>query len=220
MLALAKTGSPEGLWLRAERQTAGRGRTGRGWESPQGNLYTSTIVRLQDGDPPAATLALVAAIAVEETLRAYAPQCPFQIKWPNDILCDGAKLSGILLERSDDAVIIGIGVNLGFYPVGLDRPVTSLAALGNDPPAAGFFLEDMAACFARWLSRWRGEGLAPIRNAWLMHAHPAGTALSAKLPDGSAIDGLFDGLETDGALRLRLAEGGFRVIHAGDVFLI
>ncbi len=193
---------------------------GRGWESPQGNLYASTIVRLRDGDPTAATLALVAAIAVAETLHAYAPQCIFQIKWPNDILCGGAKLSGILLERSDDAIIVGIGVNLGFHPVGLDRAVTSLSTLGIDPPAPGFFLEDLAACFSRWLSRWRGEGLPPIRSAWLAHAHAVGTALTANLPDGSAIEGLFDGLETDGALRLRLADGSFRVIHAGDVFLM
>ena len=74
--------------------------------------------------------------------------------------------------------------------------------------------------FARWLQRWRGEGIAPVRTRWLERAHPVGTALTARLPDGSAVDGLFDGLDVDGALLLRLASGDRRVIHAGDVFLL
>jgi len=217
MLALARSGAEEGLWLRAERQSDGRGRQGRAWASPAGNLYASTLVRLRPTDPGAATLALVAAVALEEAVSAYVPGG--QLKWPNDLLIDGAKLSGILLERADDAVVIGIGVNLAHHPADLDRVATSLAAQGVSVDPADF-AETLADSFARWLGLWRGEGLAPVRARWLTRAHPPGTALTARLPDGSAIDGLFDGLDAEGALILRLASGERRVIHAGDVFLI
>lgn len=221
MLALANAGEPEGIWLRAETQADGRGRMGRRWHSPIGNLYASTLVRLQPHDPPAATLALVAAVTLHEVIAAYASENSLVIiKWPNDLLINGAKLAGILLERSSDAVVIGVGVNLGFHPVGLDRPVTSLAAQGVDPPDPHYFCEDLARAFAHWLARWRGVGMHVIREAWLRGAHPPGTALTANLGDGTSIDGLFDGLEADGALRLRLADRSLRVIHAADVFLI
>jgi BirA family transcriptional regulator, biotin operon repressor / biotin---[acetyl-CoA-carboxylase] ligase len=137
------------------------------------------------------------------------------IKWPNDLLCGGAKLAGILLERADDAVVIGIGVNLAHHPTDIDRPATSLAALTGTAPEPRPFLEALADSFARWRGRWRSEGLSRIRGHWLAAAHPIGTALST-----SAGDGLFDGLDETGALRLRLADGSARVIHAGDVFLI
>ena len=219
MIALATNGAPEGTWLRAEQQSGGRGRMGRGWQSPPGNLYASTIVRLQPSDPAAPTLALVAAVVLVEAVRAYAPDVTVVIKWPNDLLIGGAKLAGILLERAGDAVVVGIGVNLAHHPEGLDRPVTNLALLGHQiDPAA--FCEDLAACFARWVARWRSEGLAPVRAAWLSAAHTTGTALVANLDDGDGVQGLFDGLTEGGALRLRLADGAVRVIHAGDVFLI
>ena len=221
MLAIARSGADEGLWLRAERQLAGRGRQGREWVSPVGNFYGSTLVRLRSGDPPAPTLALVAGVAVEEAVRSLSPP-PFRdplLKWPNDLLVDGAKLAGLLLERADDAVVVGVGVNLANHPDLPDRPTTSLAAAGHRV-APEIFADTLAEIFARLLSRWRTEGLAPIRRRWLERAHPIGTALTARLPDGSAIDGLFDGLDPDGALLLRLAGGERRVIHAGDVFLL
>ena len=200
------------------------------WQSPPGNLYASTLVRLRPIDPPAASLAFVAAVALEEVVRAYVyardAGMPagdgggLQLKWPNDLLFDGAKLAGILLEGAGEAVVIGFGVNLAHFPQGLDRPVTSLAAIGGQAPDPALFLEDLAAAFARWVARWRGEGLASVRTAWLARAHAKGTALTARLPDGEAIDGMFDGMDADGALILRLADGSRRVIHAGDVFLI
>ncbi len=221
MLVLAESGEPEGLWLRADTQIGGRGRMGRTWQSPIGNLYASTLVRVRPGDPAPATLALVAAVAVHEILCAYvADRFSVSIKWPNDLVSDGAKLAGILLERSKDAIVIGIGVNLGFHPVGLDRPVTSLAALGLDAPDPHYFCEDLARAFDRWLAEWRTRGLDSIREAWMRGGHPIGTALRATLGDGATVDGLFDGLDSDGALRLRLADGSVRVIHAADDFLI
>ena len=219
-MVLAAAGEPEGLWLRAVTQTAGRGRLGRAWQSPPGNLYASTIVRPRPADPSPASLAFVAAVALHETVTPWVRDGALTLKWPNDLLLDGAKLSGILLEGADGAVIVGIGVNLAHFPEGLDRAVTSLAASGTGAPDTALFLEDLAAAFARWLERWRMEGMAAIRTPWLVVAHPKGTALTANLPDGESIDGLFDGLDSDGALILRLADGNSRVIHAGDVFLI
>lgn len=218
MLDLARAGAAEGLWLRAERQRAGRGRQGRAWVSPVGNLYASTLVRLRPGDPPAATLALVAAVALEETVRVFLPGGAM-LKWPNDLLIGGAKLSGILLERVDDAVVIGTGVNLAQHPEDADRPATCLAAQGA-PVQPELFLETLAEVFGRWLARWRGEGVAPVRERWTERAHPKGTALTVRPGVGEAVDGLFDGLDRDGALILRLADGSTRAIHAGDVFLI
>lgn len=220
MILLAADGVAEGVWLRAEAQTAGRGRLGHDWVSPSGNLYASTLVRLRPGDPAAATIALVAAVALDEVVGAYAAPERLQLKWPNDLLLDGAKLSGILLERNGDTVIVGIGVNLAHHPEGLDRPATSLAASGFGAPDPAGFLLDLAAAFERWLGRWRRDGLGPVRARWIERAHPKGTALSVRLPGSEAIDGLFDGLGEDGALRLRLADGSVRTIHAGDVFMI
>lgn len=213
LIARAASGAPEGLWLRAEVQTGGKGRQGRAWMSPPGNLYASTLVRIRPGDPSAPTLALVSAVALHEAASIYSPAV--RIKWPNDLLADGAKLAGILLERAGDSVVIGFGANLAHHPEGLERPVTSLARLTGAAPEPGVFIELLSETFARWLSRWRGEGMAPVRRAWLAAAHPIGTALST-----SEGEGLFDGLDEDGALRLRLADGTLRIIHAGDVFLI
>ncbi len=159
-------------------------------------------------------------MALEQVASAYAGAARIALKWPNDLLLDGAKLSGILLERHGDAIVIGFGVNLAHHPEGLDRPAISLAAAGLIPsPDPALFVEDLAASFSAWLSRWRGEGLAPIRNRWLERAHPAGTPLVARTADGAETKGLFGGLDADGALLLRTGEGT-QTIHAADVFLL
>lgn len=192
---------------------------GRVWESPRGNLYASGLVDLQPDDPDAATLALLAAVALYDAIAIWAPA--IQLKWPNDVLLgNGAKLSGILLERKGDAVVVGFGVNLAHHPHELDRLVSSIAALGVVPPTPAKFLDALADTFARWLARWRTDGMGVISAAWLTRAHPVGTALTVNLPDCERLEGLFDGLSDECALRLRLADGAVRVIHAGDVFLI
>lgn len=219
ILRMAREGAAEGSWLRAETQSDGKGRGGREWVSPRGNLYTTALVRLLPGDPHPASLALVSAIALHETASAYARSTLLMLKWPNDLLHQGAKLAGILLERESDAVAVGIGVNLAHHPDLPDRPATSIAMLGAGAPEPGMFLHDLAASFARWLGRWRSEGIGVIRNEWLSRAHPIGTALSVHLPE-HVLEGLFEGLDETGSLRLRLAGGEVRVVHAGDVFLI
>jgi len=214
LLAEARSGAPEGTWLRAEAQSGGRGRAGRTWLSPPGNLYASTIVRLHPGEPETATLALVAAVALEEVASAYAGPGLLQLKWPNDLMAGPAKLAGILLERADDAVVIGFGVNLAHHPEGLERSTASLVGLGPAAPDPDGFLIDLAEALARWIARWRGEGLAPVRARWLERAHPVGSALTA-----NGDEGLFEGLDAEGALLLRRAGGSVKTIRAGDVFL-
>jgi BirA family biotin operon repressor/biotin-[acetyl-CoA-carboxylase] ligase len=220
LASLAREGAPEGVWLRAGRQSGGRGRQGREWHSPPGNLYASTLIRLRHDDPPAPTLALVAAVALHEVAAAFAVSgVTIEIKWPNDLLVAGAKLSGILLERIDDAIIVGFGVNLADHPDEIARPAINMGMLGGVPDPARF-LDALAEGFARWLGRWRDEGLEPIRLRWLAAAHPLGTALRTHTTGGAWVEGLFDGLDESGALRLRLRDGSSRVIHAGDVFLL
>jgi len=219
MAVLAREGGPEGLWLRAERQTRGRGRQGRQWESPAGNLHASTLVRLRPNDPPAPTLALVAAVALQELVESQTSGVAVEIKWPNDLLIAGAKISGILLERVGEAVVVGFGVNLDDYPRDTERPATSLRAITGTAPDPAAFLDVLAEGFASWLARWRSEGLAPLRRRWLEKAHPVGTALAASA-GGETLEGLFEGMDEGGALRLRLADGTVRVIQAGDVFVL
>jgi BirA family biotin operon repressor/biotin-[acetyl-CoA-carboxylase] ligase len=168
-----------------------------------------------------ATLALVAAVAIEEAVRFCLPSLGDRLflKWPNDLLIEGAKLSGILLERVGDAVVIGMGINIAAAPELPDRATTALAVYGAavDPAVMQGLLAD---AMRQWVATWRGQGLGPVMAAWEARAHPRGTPLTARLPDGRVVDGVFDGLGADGALRLGLADGGSAVIHAGDVFLI
>jgi BirA family biotin operon repressor/biotin-[acetyl-CoA-carboxylase] ligase len=219
MLRAARDGAREGEWLRAERQTAGKGRVGRSWQSLTGNLHASTIVRLHPGDPAAPGLALVAGVAIEEIASAWLARDLLRLKWPNDLMAGDAKLAGILLERVGDAVVIGFGVNLAVAPDALDRPTVSLAALSGSAPDPNAFLDDLVAAFAHWLARWRTEGLEPVRKRWIDRAHPIGTALATSAHTGR-LEGLFDGLEADGTLRLRCADGHVERINAGDILLL
>ena len=207
----------EGQWLVADRQSAGRGRQGRSWLDGPGNFMGSTAVRLLPQDPAPASLSFVAALAVYEAVLAQVPTpLSVRLKWPNDVLLDGAKLAGILLERAGDAAVIGIGVNLAWSPALPDRATGHLKRIGPAPDRDAF-ARDLAQSFDLELDRWRQFGLTPILSRWLAAAHPLGSPLAVHGADGSRVSGTFDGLEADGALRLRLADGAARVIHAGDV---
>ena len=210
---------PEDHWLVADRQAAGRGRQGRTWLDAPGNFAGSTAILLTPHDPPAATLSFVAALAVYETVVArLAEPRRLQLKWPNDLLLDGGKLCGILLEREKDRAVIGIGVNLVAVPVETGRPARSLSEYGPAPDR-NTFARMLAENFATEVTRWRQYGLDPIFARWLAAAHPQGAALRVHDDRGEVIEGRFDGLQPDGALRLRLADGSSHVIHAGDVLL-
>lgn len=194
---------------------------GREWNSPTGNLYASTIVQWRSNNPPPATLAFVSAVATYDAVAEFAPNIIAQIKWPNDLLNGvGEKFCGILLERSGDAIVIGIGINLVWHPETLVRPVSSLKAMEAAAPTPQATVEILARHFESWLLRWRTEGTAPIIDAWQARAHPPGTAIYAKLPNGEIAEGHYAGLDSDGALQLCLADGSIRAIHAGDIFLV
>lgn len=207
--------------MRAERQTGGRGRMGRNWSSEPGNLHISTLVRLRPTDPPAHTLALVCAVAAREAAQAFVSDARVMIKWPNDLMIDGAKLCGMLLERKGEAVIAGFGMNVAHAPEIEGRETVSLAscAAGGDMSVADV-AANLSERFASWLAIWRNAGLAVVRDAWVAGAHDAGTSLRVVLPDGKQIEGRFEGLGADGALLLALADGGHRIVHAGDVFTL
>lgn len=210
----------EGEWLVADRQTGGKGRQGRSWADAEGNFMGSTVIHPGVGDPPAASLALVAGLAVyEAVLPNLAEQPQLQLKWPNDLLLTGAKLAGILLERAGDAVIVGIGVNLASAPDVEGRATTALAPHGP-APERDFFAAQLAFHLDREIERWRGFGLEPLVARWLAAAHPKGTRLDVHGPGERPVSGTFAGLTSEGALRLRLADGSERVIHAGDVSLV
>lgn len=210
---------PEGTWLVTDRQTAGRGRQGRRWLDARGNFMGSTVVNLTPHDPTPASLSFVAALSVYETVLPRLPNpASLQLKWPNDVQLGGAKFCGVLLEREGEHAVIGIGVNLAAAPTVDDRLTDSLASHGPAPERDGF-AQSLARIFDLELARWREFGLAPILARWLAAAHPIGAALTVHDGSGTTLAGTFAGLDPDGALQLRLADGSMRVIHAGDVSL-
>ena len=209
----------EGDWLVAGRQTAGRGRIGRHWSSPPGNLYASTLIRVRPDDPPAPTLALLAGLALLAALP-MAARLRSRLKWPNDVLLDGAKLAGILLERQDDVIVAGFGVNIASAPVLPDRTTASLCDFAEEAVSADSVLIALDAAFASALRDWRGGGAGTIVARWEAAGPAKGTRLQVALPDDTRISGFYAGLAADGGLRLHLADGQARVIHAGDVALI
>ncbi|WP_128892701.1 biotin--[acetyl-CoA-carboxylase] ligase [Erythrobacter sp. HKB08] len=210
---------PEGDWLVADRQVAGRGRQGRKWFDGSGNFMGSTVIHPTDRDPPVHTLTLVASLALYEALLPLIPDpSALQIKWPNDLMLKGAKLSGILLEREGQAVVLGIGVNLAAAPELEDRATIALSDVGP-APSRDVFAETLADSVARELDRWRQFGLAPIMRRWLAAAHPVGTPLQVHGEESQAVEGQFAGLSDEGSLLLRLEDGTTRAIHAGDVML-
>lgn len=209
---------PEGQWLVANRQTSGRGRQGRAWFDGMGNFMGSTFVASHAGDPPLGTLALATGLALcEAVLKHLPPGREVLLKWPNDLLVDGAKLSGILLEGARGGVVIGIGVNLAVAPDLPDRPTVAMAQLGALPDR-DTFAQDLALAVAQEVERWRTFGLEPMIRRWVAAAHPLGTPLRAGEGD-EAIEGTFAGLAPDGSLQLRLADGAMHAIHAGEINL-
>ncbi|WP_343060505.1 biotin--[acetyl-CoA-carboxylase] ligase [Sphingomonas rhizophila] len=210
---LADSTAREGDWLVARRQSAGRGRHGRVWDSIPGNFLGSTLVELRPHDPSPSTLSLLAGLALVEAVTAIAPDRSLSLKWPNDLLLDGAKLAGVLIERSGDRVVVGTGVNLAGAPRIAGRQIAALD--GETTPDT--FAPILADRFAAWLDAWRTTRGQGIVDAWLARAHPVGSLLSVHSGPGQRIDGNFDGLDPDGALRLRLAGGAVEIVRAGDV---
>ncbi|HUU23995.1 MAG TPA: biotin--[acetyl-CoA-carboxylase] ligase [Methyloceanibacter sp.] len=221
----ADMGEPGPLWISSARQSKGRGRAGREWTSQVGNLFASLLIRLNCPIQTASQLALVAGIITYETvakLIAYEGRAELLLKWPNDVLLAEEKVAGMLLENlgtpnnKGSVVVIGTGINLANYPENLPQPAISLDAYGlTVTPAQA--LQVLAATTHEWLQRW-GEGATfpTIRRAWLDRAGPLGRPLVVRVY-GTETEGTYAGLDSEGALRLRTADGEQR-ITAGDVF--
>ncbi len=207
----------------ARRQTAGRGSRGRGWESPEGNLYISALLRPPGMIAEGGRWALLVAVALAEALATALPDPGLlTLKWPNDVLLDGRKVSGILLDataRADGAIdwlVIGCGVNLAQAPEVPGRRTACVAEFAA-PPAP----EAMAEVLLARLAYWRGvralEGFAPVRAAWLSRAQPVGTPLQLRY-GGRLVGGAFAGLADDGSLLL--ATGGrVEAFATGEILL-
>ncbi len=213
------------LWIVSGEQTAGRGRQGRVWSSPPGNVYASLL--LVDPAPSALApqLGLVAGVALIEALRAcLGPDVPLSIKWPNDIVHRGAKLAGILVEglRCRDgrfACVLGFGVNRMSHPPGLPYAVTDLFAVGDRRPTLDDVVSSLSASADVLLTLWdRGRGFAHVRDRWLAAALPPDTPMTAATRAGRA-EGRFRTIDAQGRLVLATADGD-KVIEAGDVFLM
>jgi BirA family biotin operon repressor/biotin-[acetyl-CoA-carboxylase] ligase len=170
---------------------------------------------LNEGDPPAQSLSLAAGLALAEAIDAAIPGQALMLKWPNDVMLLGKKMAGILLERSGDRVVVGFGVNLASAPELPDRRSASLRS-AITPEA---FAPLLAGSFAGLLKLWRQSDPRLIAQAWLTRAHPIGARLTVHDGAGETVSGRFDGLEPDGALRLRLDNGSLDVVGSGDIAL-
>ena len=193
-------------------QDAGRGRKGREWVSETGNFFGSTLVTLSSGDPAPQSLSLAAGLALLEAVDVAVPDQALMLKWPNDLMLGNSKLAGILLERTGDRVVVGFGINLCSAPKLDGRDAAAL----NGALSPQAFAPLLAASFARMLSLWRSSSAEAFSKAWLARAHPIGTRLTVHANADEKISGSFDGIEPDGALRLR-RNGDVDVVRAGDV---
>jgi BirA family biotin operon repressor/biotin-[acetyl-CoA-carboxylase] ligase len=208
-------GEPEGFVVTAKQQMSGRGRQGRVWESPEGNLYCSILLRPKNMPQVAGLYSFVAALAVRDAVHGYLPKTFVTLKWPNDVLVGGKKISGILLEVEADALIVGIGINVAQHPDNALYPATSLAAEGIQVDVA-MLLQRLLERLQHWHDCMQSEGFAPIRAAWLEHAQKGD--LTVRLPQ-EMVQGTFAGIDEQGRLRLQLEGGAEQSISTGDVFL-
>ena len=219
----AEAGEPEGLVVRAERQTAGRGRHGRSWQSPRGNLYASLLLRPSRPPAEVASLSLVASLALAEAIeRVSNGRVAPRLKWPNDLQVDGAKLAGILLEMAADErggcawLIMGIGVNVGWAPMGeLPYPATCLTALGSSATPLRV-LAALSATLRPRLDHWNLQGFAAHRDDWLARALGRGAPAALRVGD-HAVHGKLVDVDTAGALRLEQVDGTVMTYSAGEI---
>jgi BirA family biotin operon repressor/biotin-[acetyl-CoA-carboxylase] ligase len=239
-LERARAGDPGHLWLVSKRQEAGRGRRGRAWATPEGNLAATLLLSGLADLKAAAALGFVAGLALGEALDAVVPagsvsiapdgadlsghgpgRGRFELKWPNDVLAGRAKLAGILLESESlasggFAVAVGIGVNVVVHPDGLPYPATSLAALGSRASAEDLFLA-LSDAWVDIAALWgEGRGVAAIRERWLKRAAGLGSDVAVRL-DGAVVRGIFETIDAECRFVIRGTDGRRHTIAAGDV---
>lgn len=231
----ARAGDAGRLWIVAGAQTAGRGRRGRAWQTPPGNLAASLLLMQPPGEAAPATLGFAAGLALECAIRACAPGLAIsmaadgaedscvrvRLKWPNDVLVDGAKVAGILLEAntgagSPNCVVVGIGVNVLHAPEGLPYPATSLSACGGDVTAERLF-EELSDAWVEQQELWQhGRGFPAIRERWLERAAGIGAPVAVRVGE-DILRGTFETIDEEGRLVVREADGSARRISAGEV---
>jgi BirA family biotin operon repressor/biotin-[acetyl-CoA-carboxylase] ligase len=226
---LAEGGGSHGAVVWAKRQTEGRGRMGRLWVSAEGNLFCSLLLAPHCDAQTAAQLSFVTAVAVIETLKPIIDEGTLSCKWPNDILLDGKKIGGILLESFETAdmhpghdkmvrwVIVGVGINIDTCPENTDIPATYLKAAGVEIISAKIVLSRFIHHFITQYDLWAKKGFAPIRKQWMEHAFRVGKSIEVRLPKETHI-GVFEGIDTSGALQLKPAGSKRISINAGDVY--
>lgn len=220
--ARARAGEPDGLVLLAAMQTAGRGRSGRAWASPVGNLYMSVLLRPACPAVQGGQFALLAGLSLAEALAAcWGEPRKIGLKWPNDVMIGPAKLAGVLLDASVDAagmiewLVMGFGANLVAAPALTGRETIALADIAP-PPLPEPVAQALLARLAFWRADLARDGGAALRAAWLARAHAPGTGLSV---DGGRLVGAFEGIDAAGSLLLRMPNGAVQIVRSGDVGL-
>jgi len=218
---IAATGEKGPLWITAAAQSAGRGRRGRVWISETGNLFTTHLVEIDASLGLCGQLSFGAALAVADVVGGYAPAADVRLKWPNDILLNGSKVAGILLEAaptgSASRLIVGIGLNLAHYPKDVDYPATSLADAAGIRVTPGDALLRLVAAWDKWYEKWRTGGFAPLREAWLARAEGVGKRVTVRLGT-SEIEGVFEDMEQDGAMLVRLDNKDRLRVTSGEIY--
>lgn len=221
-LEYAKSGDVGKLWITATSQTQGKGSRGRGWVSDSGNLYTSLLLKTDITPPNLANITFVASLALYEALTKFVPFEILALKWPNDLLVNGSKVSGILLENHADNnkmsnLIIGIGVNCKSYPNDTNHKATSLLDEGYTVNPQELF-QVLTPAMAKYLAIWdNGNNFSAIRKQWLKQAKGIGSKILVRMPN-SEVSGIFTDIDESGRLLLQMADKTIRKISTADIF--
>lgn len=218
----AEAGEGGPVWITAARQTAGRGRRGRAWASPAGNLAATLLFSIDKSPAEAAQVSFLAALAACDLADTCLGQGIARVKWPNDVLLHGRKAVGVLVESGQRPngplwLAMGVGINLAQAPQDVERPAAAFSEFTGKAPEPLEALEVLATSFERWRALWEARGFAPIAAGWTERAHGLGQPCEARLPNETLV-GVAEGMDADGALRLRLEDGAVARITAGDVF--
>lgn len=211
----AEDGAREGLVIQAFQQKSGKGRSGHHWDSPMGNLYMSFLLRPSCEPIRMGEMAFVVGLGLSKALDEYIDPDKHkkQLKWPNDVLIDGLKISGILLEiGADNSLVVGMGVNILSSP---DLAV-SLGQVSSKPVYVNKVRDNILDKIGIFYEQWQKEGFAPVRDLWLNQAYGLNEEMTARLPTEKH-KGLFHGIDETGALLLEHPDGSIQTIHAADV---
>ncbi|MDA0239551.1 MAG: biotin--[acetyl-CoA-carboxylase] ligase [Proteobacteria bacterium] len=216
-------GAPDGMVIWAHEQTAGKGRRARNWVSKPGNLYSSVLLRPNISAECAGQIGFLTCLAVYDAVAQHAGgKADIHCKWPNDVLLNGKKISGILIEAASlpnaklDWLVIGCGINLIHYPGDTNYPATSVLEECGSAPTVAEMLENYTQTLCDWLRIWQTSGFAPVRQAWLNRASGLGEKIKVQL-DKETLEGIFSKMDDDGALILDTANG-VRKITTGDIY--